>query len=153
MKKITMFGFAILGISTSILLASFVSFFYTQQVLTSEQMYQNMQADFESIQEQTKIKQNIFKDVISETDFEKQTSSAVIQKNAEIKIRSNIKNSSELYLSDSEAKNLAIQVKNLYEEQQVDASNNTLLDNVRILCIGGMSISIIFLLLQYRRTK
>ncbi|MEG2543195.1 MAG: hypothetical protein RR986_00685 [Longicatena sp.] len=153
MKKITMFGFAILGISTSILLASFVSFFYTQQVLTSEQMYQNMQADFESIQEQTNIKQNIFKDVISETDFEKQTSSAVIQKNAEIKIRSNIKNSSELYLSDSEAKNLAIQVKNLYEEQQVDASNNTLLDNVRILCIGGMSISIIFLLLQYRRTK
>ncbi|MEG1732302.1 MAG: hypothetical protein RR252_04035 [Longicatena sp.] len=153
MKKITMFGFAILGISMSILFASFVPVFYTQQVLTSEQMYQNMQADFESIQEQTNIKQNIFKDVISETDFEKQTSSAVIQKNAEIKIRSNIKNSSELYLSDSEAKNLAIQVKNLYEEQQVDASNNTLLDNVRILCIGGMSISIIFLLLQYRRTK
>ncbi|MEG2506233.1 MAG: hypothetical protein RSA93_01045 [Longicatena sp.] len=153
MKKITMFGFAILGISMSILLASFVPVFYTHQVLTSEQMYQNMQADFESIQKQTKIKQNIFKDVISETDFEKQTSSAVIQKNAEIKIRSNIKNSSELYLSDSEAKNLAIQVKNLYEEQQVDASNNTLLDNVRILCIGGMSISIIFLLLQYRRTK
>ncbi|MEG1474303.1 MAG: hypothetical protein RSC10_01015 [Longicatena sp.] len=153
MKKITMFGFAILGISMSILLASFVPVFYTHQVLTSEQMYQNMQADFESIQEQTKIKQNIFKDVISETDFEKQTSSVVIQKNAETKIRSNIKNSSELYLSDSETENLAIQVKNLYEKQQVDASNNTLLNNVRIFCIGGMTISIIFLLLQYRRTK